>query len=205
MKKVMCILLAAMPMIGLQAAANSATLQAGWYVNIYGAELSFLDGPALIDGQFSTPPGTYSPFQVTDPGSIKNYSRFVTVPSTTAASSADSLALPFTFGGGFTNAVMQVSWQTDYDPSQMYLSLWSAPSGSGPVCIWSQMQSGAQAGDPNIFQSLVSPDYYFLVTVVPEPSSMAALIVGLCAAGFCMASGTTYADTTLQARGEKLR
>ncbi len=34
MRKVSCILLAVVAFLGLQAAANSATLQAGWYVDI---------------------------------------------------------------------------------------------------------------------------------------------------------------------------
>ncbi len=186
MKKVMCILLAAMPMIGLQTAANSATLQAGWYVDIFGVQLSFLNGPDILDGHFTSLVGTYGPFQVTDPTSPDNEARIVTVPSTTAASSADSLALPFTFGGGFTNAVMSFACYTDYDPSQMHASLWSAPSEGDPVCIWSQMEGGAQGGGSlGIFQATVSPSYYFLVTVVPEPSGIAVLLVGILAVGFC--------------------
>ena len=36
MRKVLRVLLVAIALLGLQAAAHSATLQAGWYVDIYG-------------------------------------------------------------------------------------------------------------------------------------------------------------------------
>ncbi len=60
----------------------------------------------------------------------------------------------------------------------MYLSLWSAPAGSNPACLWSELTSGVQPGGPEIFQATVSRNYYFLVTVVPEPSSAVCLFAG---------------------------
>ncbi len=50
MSKRFCILLAAIAIIGLQAAANSATLQAGWYVNINPVDFSWYDAYGNLYG-----------------------------------------------------------------------------------------------------------------------------------------------------------
>ncbi len=208
MKKVMCVLLAAIAMIGLQAAANSATLQAGWYVNIGGVEAECYENGqlTLYDGNFTGATGQVGPFLVSDGGGYySDIERYVTVPATVQAGPADSLTLPLATTAGLTNALIEFGWGSSYDASQMQLSLWKQPYGSGPACIWSQTQSGSQGADTAVLDPLTSSNYYFEVTVVPEPSGFWGMLVGLCAAGFCMASGTTYADTTLQARGEKLR
>ncbi len=112
--------------------------------------------------------------------------RWVAVPNIAAAGGADSLTLPFTVAyaqPGYKWPSMQFNWQTNYDASQMYVSLWSNPSGGAPVCIWSQMLSGAQASSPTLDLSVVDSNYYFLVTVVPEPSALLCLVVALAAFG----------------------
>ncbi len=148
----------------------------------------------MANGCFSTPVGTYGPFQVTDPGAeatpypVPNISRIVTVPDATEAGGTDSFTLPFTMGyvqPGYEWASVQFNWQTDYDASQMYVSLWDNPSGGSPVCMWSQTLSGAQASTPTLDLSAIDFNYYFLVTVVPEPSALLCLAVALtAAAGF---------------------
>ncbi len=77
MRKVSCILLAVVAFLGLQAAANSATLQAGWYVDTGMVGFWWYDAsgggePSGANGYFSTPVGTYGPFQVADYGSVPN-------------------------------------------------------------------------------------------------------------------------------------
>ncbi len=180
MSKRFCILLAVVVILGLQPAANPATLQAGWYVNLNAVEFSwyYVSGDRAwesgSDGQFNTPPGTYGPFQVTEPGGEYDYNdRWVAVPNIAAAGGADSLTLPFTVAyaqPGYKWPSMQFNWQTNYDASQMYVSLWSNPSGGAPVCIWSQMLSGAQASSPTLDLSVVDSNYYFSVfrELVPE-------------------------------------
>ncbi len=197
MRKVSCILLAVVAFLGLQAAANSATLQAGWYVDIETVGFSWYTpgDPVtnMANGYFSTPVGTYGPFQLTDPGAegtpypVPNISRLITVPNTVQAGASDSLALPFTMGyvAGYKWASMDFLCSTDYDPSQMYASLWQVMTDGTDVCLWSQMQGGVlNGGSLDTPQPVLSQNYYFLVTVVPEPSGLAALAAGFCAAAF---------------------
>ncbi len=137
--------------------------------------------------------GTYGPFQVTDPGAeetpypIPNISRLITVPQTLEADPTDSLALPFTVvyaQPGYKWASVEFPCYTDYDPSQMYASLWQVMSDGTDVCLWSQMNGGVKGGGGDIDLSVISQNYYFLVTVVPETSGLVAILVGLCAAAF---------------------
>ena len=191
MKRVICILLAAIAMIGLQATADSATLDSSWYVHLNWAEVyNYQLDPvnnfyyqAIYDGNFTTPVGQYGPFAVTNPGSSPFGARFVTIPVTAQGSPSDNLIIPFTTTSGLTNAYVSFSCYTNYDPSQMYVSLWQVLSNGTNVELWSQTKSGAQAGGPDIFQPVTSQNYYFLISVVPEPSSIAALLVGLSATG----------------------
>ncbi len=75
---------------------------------------------------------------------------------------------------------MEFNWQTDYDASQMYVSLWENPYGGGAsTCIWSQTQSGAQAYTTTLDLPVIDFSYYFLVTVVPEPSAFVCLVAAL--------------------------
>ncbi len=71
MRKVIPVLLAAVAILGFQAQAHPATLQAGWYVDVSGGMFWWEDvfgdlGGA--SGEFSTPAGAYGPFQVAIPG-----------------------------------------------------------------------------------------------------------------------------------------
>ncbi len=188
MRNIFCILLAVVAILGLQATANPATLQAGWYVDMAAGMFSwYYDGQLnMADGTFTVPVGTYGPFQVADYGSVPNLERWATVANTTTASSADSLTLPFTLGyvAGYQWASVQFLCYTDYDPSQMYASLWQVMTDGTDVCLWSQMNGGVKGGGGDIDLPVLSQNYYFLVTVVPETSGLVAILVGLCAAAF---------------------
>ncbi len=61
MSKRLCILLAAIAIIGLQAAANSATLQAGWYVDVGYVQMALPDEPGNEGGSGASPVGTCGP------------------------------------------------------------------------------------------------------------------------------------------------
>ncbi|MHB9036360.1 MAG: PEP-CTERM sorting domain-containing protein [Armatimonadota bacterium] len=179
MKKAICILLVVIAMMGLQAAANSATLQAGWYVHLNQGLSVWKDVWDPINhyyyqegfggGHFSTPAGHYGPFEVSFPYDL---GPDVVVGETQNATPADSLRLPFTINPGVTNAHISFAWGANYDPTQMQLTLWKVLNDGASTQIWS---AAGATGPADIYEAVASSNYYFLVSVVPEPSSLCAL------------------------------
>ncbi len=193
MRKRFCILLAAIAIIGLQAAANSATLQAGWYVNINPVDFSWYDrtgtcmGPTATSvprGHVRSVPGDRSGCR----GDAVAYSEHFPADHRPSdpGSRPHGQSCPAVYGG-VRPARLQVGLRGvpllhRLHPSQMYTSLWQVMSDGTDVCLWSQMNGGVKGGGGDIDLSVISQNYYFLVTVVPETSGLVAILVGLCAA-----------------------
>jgi len=186
MKRLALILVIA-GLVCLAQAGQAATLQADWYAKVnmlyvftYGDY-----GPQLhAEGYFyQTPPGQYGPFLVTDGPCHEAYARYVSVPTdVSGVGQGSSLTLPVSIGMSTCDPIAYVyfSWATRYDPSQMHLDLWRTRADGTDECLWSQLQSGVRGGEAYVaYDSLLEGPYYFRVSVVPEPSSVACLAVAL--------------------------
>lgn len=92
-----------------------------------------------------------------------------------------SLNLYFGFGLSPADPVsyMTFSWETNFDPSQMYVELWREKRDGTQQLLWSQKQAGVQFGSEQLlYDDYVEGHYYYRVNVVPEPSSALVLLTG---------------------------
>lgn len=165
--------------------APAATLQEGWYANVAGLWVYQYDqwGYPFIRSAgsfYNTPPGQYGPFQVTDGTYHSSGERYVSVPAQVSAGPSDTLAIPVSFGMtlGEQIAYMQISWGTNYDPSQMRLQLWRQRYDGSDQLVWSELGSGVQGGAEYIhYGNIFEGDYYFEVEVVPEPQAIGYMLL----------------------------
>ena len=183
------LLLLIVPMVG-----QAADLGAGWYAKIRSVNVYVYDyqgRPTLIGGGcfYSTPPGQYGPFQVTDLPDGGARTRQVLVNAAAhGAESAASLDLPISTGRSDTDplAFLDIWWETNYDASQMYLELIQRDVQSGAVSVlWTQRQSGSVAHEQNLAYGATAGGLSLRVVVVPEPSSLAVLLISVSGTALC--------------------
>ena len=185
MKRVcVLILLLASGLLVPLAPSRAADLQAGWYANIvgieiwlYGPEGGYRPGPG---GSFYTE-GQYGPFLVTN-GSYYG-KQYVSVPTNAYGVGPDqTLVLPVSFPGigGELIAQVLVDWQTNYDPNQMRLELWRERDNGSQELMWTQLQAGVKWGSRGTgYDTYAEGPYYFKINVLPEPTGVASLLLGL--------------------------
>ena len=83
-------------------------------------------------------------------------------------------------GLGTRLAYFSISWQTNYDPTQMYLGLYQQRSDGSEQELWSQTVAGPLGGSGHIgYGMTVEGPVYYRINVVPEPSGACALALGL--------------------------
>lgn len=181
----LALILVVLGLLGLAQAGQAATLDSTWYVKVTSVSVwkyawdpvnHYYYEQGMGNGYFSRPVGQYGPFQVTSTEPALEDDIFVTVPAATQAGGTDSLRLPFTISGYVTDAYMQFNCLTNYDSSQVYASLWQANTDGTSTFLWSQLQSGAHGTSPTIFIPVTGSNYYFQVSVVPEPSSLLCIV-----------------------------
>lgn len=168
--------------------AHAADLQAGWYVKVSSVYIDQYDqqGNLFIREQgffYSTPPGQYGPFQVTDGTYHNPGERYVSVPATVSAGTGDSLVMPLSFGMtlGEPIAYLSFGWETNYDPSHMRLEFWRENYyTSVQELLWAQSLSGYRYGGAAALTNATYDSRYFVkVAVMPEPSSFMVLAAGV--------------------------
>ena len=172
-------------LLSLSQVTQAVTLEEGWYVKLGGVALFGFD-PVLsfytgADWHFTVDTGDQGPFNVASPDPVWA-ERMVSVPETvTGVIPGASVYLWGEPTYPVTYAITEVGffWETNYDASRMRLDL-LAYDGAGFTLLWSQDNSGLDSGFRNVLtasQSIpVGSVPVFRVTVVPEPSSMLAMI-----------------------------
>ncbi len=146
------VVLAVFVLLAMAQAGQAATLEEGWfaYVRAADAYVYGLSGPELITGGYfySTPTGQSGPFSISSPLQV-DWQRYVAIPSSVhGIGSDDSLIMPLYLGlsQGTLLAGISLSWQTDYDPSQMRLEFWRTRNDGSQELLWTQSQGGPQSG-----------------------------------------------------------
>ncbi len=179
--------LAVVFVLALAGAVQAADLQAGWYVKLGGVALWGWDWQANrytgVDWDFTGPLGTYGPFEVTQPGPVWPQ-RMVSVPSAVSGvppgTAVDLNGQP---RSSLTFAVdrLDFAYETYYDATQMRLSLYLQHSDGNADLLYSETRSGLHSTFPEIpfddWQMLADDRLVFRVTVVPEPSSLLAVLL----------------------------
>ena len=163
--------------------APAADLQAGWYAWPLSVQVMADDGtgyPYLrASGWFTTPPGTYGPFAVSQGDYPQTLWRRATVTSdVNGLGPGDSLILPMGFGMTIGERFMyiHVSWGTDYDASQMRLELWRNRYGGVTERVWAQELSGIRSGSVDtLYGGEFEGTFFYKIAVVPEPSALVCL------------------------------
>ncbi len=183
--KTLAVPLAIMSLLSLAQASRAADLSAEWYANIQFVSIYVYDSGAphlLGGGDLSlTPPGSHGPFYVTEGPYELDDARYVSVPVAVSVKPDQSLVMPLCLGlpVGSRIAYLSMAWQTNYNPSSMYLDLVGVHTDGYEEIIWSQMLPGRRAGSEHIANdSTILGSYYFRVKVVPEPSGLVALAMG---------------------------
>lgn len=176
-------------LIATASVAQAADLKAGWYVNIDTVDVySYMAGSGQVylrsESSFSDTPGEYGPFLVTNPSTMFNTRRNISVLNDVDGVSPDqSLVLPMMFGfvPGDRIAYFSVAIGTNYDSSQMWLQLWRKHvEGTPDELVWENTQSGPGGFSGHIANNTIyTGQYYFKVNVVPEPSGPACLLLGV--------------------------
>lgn len=189
MKK-LAVILAVVSLLVLAQASQAVDLKAGWYANIRGVNIytyDIHDQPQLVGGGYfyQTPLGQYGPFVVTDGPYHEAFGRYISVPTdVTNVGPNQNLTVPLMMGlsAGTKIAFLELSWQTNYDPTQMYLDLWHTRQDGTSELLWSQKQPGAHGdADYTAYDTIIEGPFYFRVNVVPEPSCAAGLVFGMLA------------------------
>lgn len=179
-------------LVSLPGAGQASDLQAGSYANIVSTVAFYRDPNAPPYAQQLYPAwGEFrdvelwqnESFSVTHGPNNDDGSVYVSLATGTA--SAQSLAMPVwlpLWSGAYVDHI-SVRWQSNYDPSEMYLELRRSRDDGGSDLLWSQTQGGTAFGDTDIgigTLSTGSQPYYFVLNVVPEPTGLALLLPGAC-------------------------
>jgi len=182
------VVLAVIVLLILSHACHAADLQAGWYVKIQGIDLYTYDPnwqyPNLQTGGYfyDTPSGQYGPFDVNGGTPSRDYRRYIFVLADAyGASSSDSLMLPVSFGttSGELIAYFSMGVETNYDSACMYLDLWRTRTDGTQELLWTQQSSGSSLWSGHLANDIVAEGpFFFKLNVVPEPSSLIAVVLG---------------------------
>ena len=174
----MCVLLAAMALVGLQTRANSATLEASSCVRIWGVttwkyvydSAGHRTSEHIADSAIDIATGQYGPFYVVAGNETNPDARYVNVTTTTD----DCIRLPFAVPAGVEGGYLQFAWGADCYPPQTPFTLWRVLDDGSSAQIWAAPSS---AGSSMVYQATTGSHYYFQVgsASVPEPSSLCAL------------------------------
>ncbi len=185
------VILAIVFLLALCQAGYAADLQAGWYANIDPVYVFTYDpvyhNPTLMgEASFLTPPGQYGPFTVTNGPYQTDFTRYISVSANAYGATSDqSLILPLymAWAGDQTIAYISLAGETNYDSSVMCLELWHQDTDGLQRLVWSQSGSGLQyIFGPEVEQNtLFTGQYCFELAIVPEPTSLASLTLGLAA------------------------
>jgi len=177
-------------MLAFAGAAHAADLQAGWYVKLGGvAVYGWYQGQYVgVDWNFTSPLGTYGPFEVTQPDQLWPQ-RMVLVPSAafgvpvgTYVDLGGELEAPVTFAVDR----LDLSYETNYDASRLRLEVLSRHPNGQEDLLWYQSRSGYAIGGPSLYNpslSFFTGDILVCrVVVVPEPAY--AMTLGLAGLAF---------------------
>lgn len=190
MKEIAVFLVVALLLVALAQSALAADLKSGWYVNINATALyAFVQDwgyrPLSWPYFYQTPTGQYGPFTVTDPEPFPSYNtrRYISVQSDAyGIGTEQSLILPLYTGlsGSTQIDYLDISVGTNYDPTQMYVSLYHARTNGTNELVWGNKQLGESGFAGTVWNhSTLDDGYFFKITVVPEPSCLAGIPLGI--------------------------
>jgi len=179
-------------LLTLAQVGQAADLQAGWYANIDHIYVYVAGqyGPDLLGAaQFLTTPGQYDPFLVTDGAFHRSYTRYASVPANFyGAQPQQSLVLPFDLGlaQGAGIAYLYIASETNYDSHNLDLQVWQRSTDGSLTQLWSQPLSGHIYGVGDFaYDATVNGSYFVKIAIVPEPSSLLSVVMGLLASVAC--------------------
>ncbi len=179
------VVLAVFVLLVLAQAGQAATLQEGWYVNLWTPAIFIYGeyGPTLIgDGYFyNTSAGRYDPFQIADPYGNRLKPEISVPETTTGVTPQQSLTIPFSTGltDGTQIAYFSLAGGTMYSPDSMYLGLYRLCDDGTTETLWTQQQAGHTSIAGHVAYDIVAGgQFYFKLNVVPEPSAVLSLAVG---------------------------